>query len=80
VRPAYAALLVANAVYSTSYAATRLVLDDVPRARHSSFTVTARSIVWGAAVMAPLAVSEWKGGGRPSFTAGPWPARWTRRW
>lgn len=34
-------------------------------ARHSPLVVTARSIVWGAIVMLPLAVAEWLGGARP---------------
>jgi drug/metabolite transporter (DMT)-like permease len=34
-------------------------------ARHSPLVVTARSIVWGAVVMLPLAVAEWLGGARP---------------
>ena len=34
-------------------------------ARHSPLVVTARSIVWGAVVMVPLAVAEWLGGARP---------------
>ncbi len=34
-------------------------------ARHSPLVVTARSIVWGAVVMVPLAGAEWLGGARP---------------
>jgi drug/metabolite transporter (DMT)-like permease len=34
-------------------------------ARQSPLVVTARSIVWGAVVMVPLAVAEWLGGARP---------------
>jgi drug/metabolite transporter (DMT)-like permease len=37
-------------------------------ARHSPLRVTARSIVWGAAVMVPFAVVEWLGGARPVLT------------
>lgn len=39
-------------------------------ARHSPLAVTARSIVWGALVMLPLAAAEWLGGARPVLTAG----------
>jgi len=37
-------------------------------ARWNTRTVTARSIVWGAASMAPLAGLEWASGTRPSWT------------
>jgi drug/metabolite transporter (DMT)-like permease len=39
-------------------------------ARHSPLLVTARSIVWGAVVMVPLAAVEWLGGARPVWSAG----------
>jgi len=39
-------------------------------ARHSPLAVTARSIVWGAVVMVPLAVAEWLGGARPLLSPG----------
>ncbi len=39
-------------------------------ARHSPLAVTARSIVWGAVVMVPLAVAEWLGGARPMLSPG----------
>ena len=39
-------------------------------ARHSPLVVTARSIVWGAVVMVPLAVAEWLGGARPMLSPG----------
>ena len=35
--------------------------------RHSALAVTARSIVWGAIAMAPLAAIEWLAGARPSL-------------
>jgi len=34
-------------------------------ARHSATSVTARSILWGAVAMAPLALLEWQSGSRP---------------
>jgi len=37
--------------------------------RHSALAVTARSIVWGAIAMAPLAAIEWLAGARPSLDA-----------
>jgi drug/metabolite transporter (DMT)-like permease len=39
-------------------------------ARHGPLGVTARSIVWGAAVMAPFALLEWAGGARPVLSLG----------
>ncbi len=39
-------------------------------ARHSPLLVTARSIVWGAVVMVPLAGAEWLGGARPVLSPG----------
>jgi drug/metabolite transporter (DMT)-like permease len=39
-------------------------------ARHSPLLVTARSIVWGAVVMVPLAGAEWLGGARPRLSPG----------
>jgi drug/metabolite transporter (DMT)-like permease len=39
-------------------------------ARHSPLLVTARSIVWGAVVMVPLAAVEWLGGARPVWSTG----------
>ena len=39
-------------------------------ARHSPLLVTARSIVWGAVVMVPLAGAEWFGGARPVLSRG----------
>src|SRR5206468_2993797 len=38
--------------------------------RHAPLDVTARSIVWGGAAMAPLALAEWLAGARPVLTAG----------
>ena len=52
-----------------AYGAYTLIGRDV-LTRHSPFTVTARSIVWGALVMLPLAAAEWLGGARPTLTAG----------
>jgi drug/metabolite transporter (DMT)-like permease len=37
--------------------------------RRPAFDVTARSIVWGAAAMLPLALLEWTGGARPALSA-----------
>jgi drug/metabolite transporter (DMT)-like permease len=39
-------------------------------ARHSPFTVTARSILWGALVMVPLVVLELLAGARPTLSTG----------
>jgi len=39
-------------------------------ARHSPLVVTARSIVWGAVVMLPLAGAEWLSGARPVLSPG----------
>ena len=38
--------------------------------RHGPLGVTARSIVWGAVVMAPLTLAEWLGGARPVLSPG----------
>jgi drug/metabolite transporter (DMT)-like permease len=38
--------------------------------RHRPLGVTARSIMWGAAVMVPLALVEWAGGARPVLSPG----------
>lgn len=38
--------------------------------RRDPLELTARSIIWGAMAMAPLAVLEWWGGARPALTAG----------
>ncbi len=58
-------LLVLSAVAFASYS---LFGRDV-LARWDARTVTARSIVWGAASMAPLAALEWASGTRPAWTA-----------
>lgn len=39
-------------------------------ARHGALGVTARSIVWGAVLMAPLALVEWAAGARPVLSLG----------
>jgi drug/metabolite transporter (DMT)-like permease len=52
-----------------AYGAYTLIGRDV-LARHSPLTVTARSIVWGAVVMAPVAAAEWVAGARPTPSAG----------
>ena len=57
-------LLVLSAVAFASYS---LFGRDV-LARWGARTVTARSIVWGAASMAPLAALEWASGTRPAWT------------
>jgi len=51
------------------YASYSLIGRDV-LARRDPLDVTARSIVWGALAMAPLALLEWWGGLRPALTAG----------
>jgi drug/metabolite transporter (DMT)-like permease len=58
-------LLVLSGVAFASYS---LFGRDV-LARWHTRTVTARSLVWGAASMAPLAALEWASGTRPSWTA-----------
>jgi drug/metabolite transporter (DMT)-like permease len=58
-------LLVLSGVAFASYS---LFGRDV-LARWNTRTVTARSILWGAGSMAPLAALEWAGGTRPSWTA-----------
>jgi drug/metabolite transporter (DMT)-like permease len=52
-----------------AYGAYTLLGRDV-LARHSPFSVTARSIVWGAAVMVPLVALEWLAGARPTLSVG----------
>jgi drug/metabolite transporter (DMT)-like permease len=59
-------LLVLSGVAYGSYS---LIGRDV-LLRRAPLDVTARSIVWGAAAMAPLALAEWLGGARPVVTAG----------
>ena len=57
-------LLVGSAIAFASYS---LIGRDVLR-RHASTPVTALSIAWGAAALAPLAVVEWSRGARPTWT------------
>jgi drug/metabolite transporter (DMT)-like permease len=58
-------LLVAGGVAYGVYT----LLGRAVLARHSPMVVTARSIVWGAAVMVPLAALEWLEGARPVLSA-----------
>jgi len=51
------------------YASYSLIGRDV-LARHSATVVTARSILWGAIAMMPLAIVEWHAGYRPSLSPG----------
>jgi drug/metabolite transporter (DMT)-like permease len=51
-----------------AYASYTLIGRDV-LGRRRPLDVTARSIVWGAAAMAPLAVAEWQVGSRPVLSA-----------
>jgi len=51
-----------------AYASYTLLGRAVLR-RHSALAVTARSIVWGAIAMAPLAAIEWLAGARPRVDA-----------
>ena len=53
-------------VSGLGYASYSLLGRDV-LARHSATSVTARSIMWGAVAMAPLALVEWQAGSRPSL-------------
>ncbi|HEX2441033.1 MAG TPA: DMT family transporter [Methylomirabilota bacterium] len=57
-------LVVAGIAYGAYTLLGRPVL-----ARHSAMVVTAHSIVWGAAVMFPLAALEWLQGARPVLSA-----------
>ncbi len=50
-----------------AYAGYSLFGRDV-LARHQAVPVTAWSILWGLAVMAPFTVAEWVGGDRPEWT------------
>jgi len=50
-----------------SYAAYSLIGRGV-LARHAALPVTAWSILWGLAAMAPLAAAEWIGGQRPAWS------------
>jgi drug/metabolite transporter (DMT)-like permease len=50
-----------------SYASYSLIGRGVLR-RHAALPVTAWSILWGLAAMAPLAALEWMGGQRPLWT------------
>jgi drug/metabolite transporter (DMT)-like permease len=57
-------LLIASGLAYAAYSLFgRPVLD-----RHPATVVTARSIVWGAVVMAPFAAAEWIAGARPAVT------------
>jgi drug/metabolite transporter (DMT)-like permease len=58
-------LLVAGGVAYGAYT----LLGRPVLARHSAMVVTARSIVWGAIVMVPLAAGEWLEGARPVLSA-----------
>lgn len=55
------------ALSGVAYASYSLFGRDVLR-RHDAFQVTARSIVWGAAAMVPLAMLELATGRRPAWT------------
>ena len=50
------------------YGSSSLIARDV-LLRRDPLDVTARSIVWGAAAMAPLALLEWRAGARVAVTA-----------
>ena len=58
-------LLVLSGIAFASYS----VFGRDVLARWNTGTVTARSIAWGAASMAPLVALEWASGTRPSWTA-----------
>lgn len=57
-------LLIGSALAFASYS---LIGRDVLR-RHAPTAVTTLSILWGAAVLAPLAALEWWSGARPTWT------------
>ena len=68
---AYLVFLLANAVYGTSYVATRIVLEhDVGPA-----TLAVARLVIGVAILAPLALA-----GRPARDRLSWPDRWRVCW
>src|SRR3989454_1198469 len=56
-------LLLSGVAYASYSLLGRTVLTDA-----NATAVTARSIVWGAVVMAPLAALEWAAGARPQVT------------
>ena len=58
-----ALLVLAGMAYASYSLFGRTVLTD-----SNATAITARSIVWGALVMAPLAAVEWAGGARPALT------------
>jgi drug/metabolite transporter (DMT)-like permease len=58
-------LLIASGLAYAAYSIFGRPLLD----RHSPSVVTARSIVWGALVMAPFAAGEWMAGARPVLSA-----------
>jgi drug/metabolite transporter (DMT)-like permease len=58
-------LVLAGVAYGAYTLLGRAVL-----ARHRPLRVTARSMVWGAVVMVPLAAAEWWGGARPVLSPG----------
>ncbi len=64
-------LVVANVVYATSYAATRLTLDHVPPA-----TLALIRLVIGALVLIPLAVALQPAAAAPIGRADRWRIRW----
>src|SRR5438128_1191014 len=56
-------LVVAGVAYASYSLRGRRVLQ-----RHAPLEVTARSLAWGAAALAPVAGLEWAAGARPSWT------------
>ena len=56
-------LVVAGVAYASYSLLGRRVLQ-----RHAPLEVTARSLAWGAAALAPVAGLEWAAGARPSWT------------
>src|SRR5215475_14514058 len=69
--PADLVLVVANVVYATSYAATRLTLDHVPPA-----TLALIRLVIGALVLIPLAVALRPAAAAPIGRADRWSILW----
>ena len=64
-------LVVANVVYATSYAATRLVLDDIPPA-----ILALLRLVIGSAILIPVAVARRRPGAPPISRRDRWSIVW----
>ena len=70
-RPADLLLVAANVVYGTSYAATRLVLDDIPPA-----VLALVRLVIGSAILIPVALARRRVGAAPISRRDRWRIAW----